>query len=253
MALSTSTIDVPTPDGTADAFVAHPDDGQPHPGVLYYMDAFGLRKQVFDMCARIAEAGYFVVAPNVFYRDGRAPLVADLPDLMKSGNREQLFSVLRPFMSHVTPDGAMRDAGAYLDFLAGHEAVADGPVGATGYCMGGRLALRTAGTFPDRVAAAASFHGGNLANDAEDSPHLLAGTITAEVYVGHADNDRSAPPEQQERLAEALSAAGVSFKAELYDGAAHGFTQADTAAYDEQATNRHWEVLLDLFARNLEG
>ena len=113
------------------------------------------------------------------------------------------------------------------------------------------LALRTAGTFPERVGAAASFHGGNLANDAEDSPHLLAGTMTAEVYVGHADNDRSAPPEQRERLAEALSAAGVSFQAEVFDGAAHGFTQADTAAYDEGATDRHWEVLLDLFARNL--
>jgi len=251
MTLSTSTIDITTPDGAADAFIAYPGDGQPHPGVLYYMDAFGLRKQVFDMCEQLAEAGYFVVAPNVFYRDGRAPLFDDLPDLMKPENRERLFTALGPFREHLTPDAAMRDAGAYLDFLAGRDAVSDGPVGLTGYCMGGRLALRTAGTFPDRVAAAASFHGGNLANDAEDSPHLLAPTMSAEVYVGHADNDRSAPPEQQERLAEALSAAGVRFKAELYDGAAHGFTQADTAAYDAQASERHWEALLDLFERNL--
>ena len=251
MALSTTTIDIPTPDGTADAYVAHPDDGRPHPAVLYYMDAFGLRKQVFDMCERIADAGFFVLAPNVFYRDGRAPLVAGLPDLMAPENREQLFATLRPFMANLTPDGAMRDAKAYLDFLAARAEVGDGPVGITGYCMGGRLALRTAGTYPDRVAAAASFHGGNLANDAEDAPHRRVDRIRGEVYVGHADNDRSAPPEQQQRLEEALAAAGVKYRTELYAGAAHGFTQADTAAYDEEATDRHWKVLLDLFERNL--
>jgi carboxymethylenebutenolidase len=154
-------------------------------------------------------------------------------------------------MSHLTPEGAMRDAEAYLDVLARRDEVTDGPVGLTGYCMGGRLALRTAAGFPDRVAAAASFHGGNLANDAEDSPHRQADRIRAEVYVAHADNDRSMPPEQQQRLEEALSSAGVSFKAELYDGAAHGFTQADTPAYDEQATERHWTNLFGLFERTL--
>ncbi len=251
MALSTSTTDLRTPDGAADAFIAHPDDGLAHPGVLYCMDAFGLRQQVFDMCERIAGAGYFVVAPNLFYRDGRAPLVPDLPDLLKPENRERLFAALGPFMSNLTPEGAIRDAGAYLDFLADQDQVSDGPVGVTGYCMGGRLALRTAAAFPERVAAVASFHGGNLANEAEDSPHRAADRIRAEVYVGHADNDRSAPPEQQQRLEDALTAAGVKHHAELYEGAAHGFTQADTAAYDEKATAKHWEVLLDLLERNL--
>src|SRR5690242_4493749 len=161
MAVTTSTIDIPTPDGTADAFIAYPADGQQHPGVLLFMDAYGLRQRIFDMSQRIAEAGYFVVAPNLFYRDGRAPLIDDLPELMKSGDREKLFGILGPFMSHVTPEGAMRDAEAYLDFLAERDEVAEGQVGLTGYCMGGRLALRTAAQFPERVAAAASFHGGN--------------------------------------------------------------------------------------------
>src|SRR5690348_2231606 len=132
MAVSTTTIDIPTPDGTADAFLARPDDGQAHPGVLFYMDAFGLRQQVFDMCQRIAEAGYVVLAPNLFYRDGRAPLIPDLPDLMKPENRDKLFTVLGPFMANVTPDGGMRDARAYLDLLAGRDDVSDGPVGITG-------------------------------------------------------------------------------------------------------------------------
>ena len=251
MALTTSTIDIATPDGTADAFIAHQDDGQQHPGVLLFMDAYGLRQRIFEMSERIAEAGYFVLAPNLFYRDGRAPLVDDLPSLMRSESRKRLFAVLGPFMSNLTPDGAMRDAEAYLDFLAGRDEVAEGPVGLTGYCMGGRLALRTAAAFPERVAAVASFHGGNLANDAEDSPHQQADRIRAEVYVAHADNDRSMPPEQQQRLEEALSSAGVQFRTELYDGAAHGFTQADTPAFNEQATERHWRNLFELFERTL--
>jgi len=250
MPLSTSTIDLPTPDGTADAFVARPDDGQQHPGVLYYMDAYGLRKQVFDMCERIADAGYFVVAPNVFYRDGRAPLIADLPELMRSKDREKLFGALRPFMSNLSPDGAMRDAGAYLDFLAGRAEVSGGPVGATGYCMGGRLALRTAGTFPDRVAAVASFHGGNLANDAPDSPHLLAPQMRALVYVAGATNDASFPDEQKQRLESALADAHVPHTIETYP-AGHGWVPTDTPAHDPACAERHFTALFAFLAETL--
>lgn len=154
-------------------------------------------------------------------------------------------------MQTLTAHLAMRDSEVYLSFLAGDDRVCDGPVGTVGYCMGGALALRTAAHAPDRVAAAASFHGGRLATDDPDSPHLFLDRVTAEVYVGHADNDASMPPEQRDRLAEALTKAGVAYRAELYEGAVHGFTMADTAAYDEAAAERHWERLLDLLARTL--
>jgi len=127
--------------------------------------------------------------------------------------------------------------------------VADGPVAVTGYCMGAALSLRTAGTYPDRVAAAAGFHGGRLATDTPDSPHLVAGRITAEVYFGHADRDHSLPGEQIERLERALTEAGVRHRCEVYPGAGHGYTQSDTAAYDKEADERHWAALLDLLAR----
>lgn len=126
-----------------------------------------------------------------------------------------------------------------------------GPVGVTGYCMGAGLALRTAGSYPDRVAAAAGFHGANLASTAPDSPHLLADRITAELYFGHTDQDRALPPEQIERLNKALAEAGVRHRCEVYAGAHHGFTQADTAAYDQEAAERHWAALLDLLSRTL--
>lgn len=242
--------DVPTADGAADAILATPLRGGPHPGVLLYMDAFGLRPRLEEMASRIAAEGYVVLVPNVFYRSGRAPLV-DLDGLGDPEIRARLFATLRPIMQQLTPARAMADADAYLAFLAADPRVSDRPIGTVGYCMGGALALRTAAHFPDRVAAVASFHGGRLATDQPDSPHLLADRIDAEVYLGHADNDASMTPEQQDVLAAALTAAGVRFVSEVYAGAAHGFTMADTAAYDQAAEERHWDRLLDLLARTL--
>ncbi|CAM04049.1 carboxymethylenebutenolidase [Saccharopolyspora erythraea NRRL 2338] len=194
-----SSVDVPTPDGTADAYLTHPDDGQPHPAVLLYMDAFGVRPHLARMADRLAEAGYTVLAPNVFYRHGRAPVV-ELPEFIDPGARPDLFEQIMPIMRDLTPELVMRDADAYLRWLAESPLTADSPVGITGYCMGAVMALRTAGTYPERVAAAAGFHGGNLATEAPDSPHLVADHVTAELYFGHADQDHALPPEQIDRL-----------------------------------------------------
>jgi carboxymethylenebutenolidase len=245
-----SRVDVPTPDGTADAYFAYPDDGKAHPGVLLYMDAFGLRPHLEAMADRLAAAGYAVLVPNVFYRSRPAP-VFDLPEFIDTSRRTTILEQIGPVMRELTPERAMSDAGAYLAWLDSRPEVAEGPIGVTGYCMGARLSLRTAGAYPERVAAAAGFHGGGLATDAPDSPHLVADRITAELYFGHADHDRSLPPEQIERLNEALSAAGVRYRAEVYEGASHGFTQADTSSYNREAAERHWEELLDLFGRAL--
>ncbi|MET8538812.1 dienelactone hydrolase family protein [Streptomyces sp. NPDC005065] len=245
-----TSVDIPTQDGVADAYLTHPDDSSPHPAVLLYMDAFGLRPHLKKMADRLARAGYTVLAPNVFYRHGRAPVV-ELPDVIDPVRRPEIFERLGPIMNSLTPDLAMRDADAYLRWLTACPLTTDGPVGITGYCMGARLALRTAGTYPERVAAVAGFHGGRLATDSPDSPHLLADRITAELYFGHADQDPSLPPEQINRLDEALTAAGVRHHSEIYPGAHHGFTQADTAAYDSTADKRHWTALLALLDRAL--
>ncbi|MER5753387.1 dienelactone hydrolase family protein [Streptomyces sp. NPDC002088] len=241
-------VDIPTEDGLADAYLTHPGDGLPRPGVLLYQDAFGLRPHLRSMADRLAAAGYTVLVPNVFYRHGRTP-VFDLPEFIDPGTRPEIWQQISPVMQALTPELAMRDAGAYLRWLADSPLVADGPVAVTGYCMGARLTLRTAGAYPERVAAAAGFHGGQLATDAPDSPHLAAGHITAELYFGHADNDPSLPAEQRERLEEALTAAGVRHHCEVYPDAPHGFTQADTASYQKEGDERHWAALLDLLER----
>ncbi|KUN62181.1 dienelactone hydrolase [Streptomyces canus] len=245
-------IEITTQDGTADAYLALPDDGRPHPAVLLYMDAFGLRPHLKSMADRLAGAGYTVLVPNVFYRYGPAPVV-ELPEFINPAERPEIIQNLGPAARTLTPEGAMRDAAVYLDWLAASPLTTGGPVGVTGYCMGAGLALRTAGTHPERIAAAAGFHGARLATDAPDSPHLLAGHITAELYFGHADQDSTNPADQIARLEKALTEAGVEHRSEVYEGARHGFTQADTVMYGAEPTDRHWSALLDLFARRLSS
>jgi carboxymethylenebutenolidase len=249
----TQTLDVPAGEGTADALLAHPDDGAPHRGVVLFTDAFGLRPAAERHVARLAAAGYCVLAPNVFYRHRRAPVVDDLERLMNAEDRGALFAQLRPMMDALTPAAANLDARAWSAFLGERPQAGPGPMGVVGYCMGGRLALRMAGELADAVGAAASFHGGNLATDGDDSPHLAAVRARGELYVGHADNDRSMDPEQMARLTRALAEAHVRHTAELYVGAGHGWTQTDSAVYDKPSAERHWMRLLDLFGRVLRA
>ena len=245
--MPTETVDIHTPDGVADAYLARPDD-QPHPGVLFVMDAIGLRPVIAEMTERIAERGYVVLAPNVFYRAGRAPVIP-LPDLSDPDARGGFFGQLRPLMGALTPDAIERDGKAYLDYLAD---VADEPFAITGYCMGARVALRIAAAESGRVSAVAGFHGGGLVTDGPDSPHLLAGELDAEVYFGHADNDQSNTPEQIAALERALDDAGVTYRSEVYEGAVHGYTMSDMPAYDEQAAERQFRELFALLERTVQ-
>ncbi len=240
-------VDVTTPDGVADAYLARPDD-QPHPGVLFIMDAFGLRPTIAEMIERIAADGYVVLAPNVFYRAGRAP-VLPMPDLSDPEQRAGFFQSLRPLIDQLTPDRIAADGSAYLDRLS--EAASPGPVALTGYCMGARVGWRIATALPDRVAALAGFHAGGLVTDAPDSPHHSATEVRAELYFGFADQDPSMSGEQIATLEQTLEEAGVRYLSEVYEGAQHGYTMADTAAYDEPSRERHFRELRSLLERTL--
>jgi carboxymethylenebutenolidase len=245
-------VDLPTADGVADAFVTRPDHGGPHPGVVLYMDAFGIRAALKAHAERLASHGYCVLVPNLFYRDGRSPVLENIEQLIGGEDRESLFAALVPKIKALTPDAANADSRVWVAYLRSRADVGKGPIGTVGYCMGGRLSLRMAGELADEVAAAASFHGGNLATADADSPHLSAVRASAELYIGHADNDRSMDPDQMGRLASALADAHVRHTAELYVGAQHGWTQTDTPAYDEPSSERHWVRLLELFGRVLQ-
>jgi carboxymethylenebutenolidase len=194
---------------------------------------------------RIAERGFVVLAPNVLYRAGRASNT-DVPDLEDPAQRDPFFARLRPAMAELTPERIVSDGAAHLDFLG---ELASSPFAITGYCLGGRVGWRIAAAYPERVAALAAFHAGGLVSDEDDSPHLSARAISAELYFGHADNDQSMTPEHVAALEQALEQAGVRYRSELYEGAAHGYTMSDTAAYNETAAERHFTELFALLDR----
>jgi carboxymethylenebutenolidase len=243
---------VAVPGGRAEAWVSRPDDeGGGHPGVLLLMDAFGIRPQIERMADRIAGWGYVVMAPNVFHRDGS---VADLAPGVDLRDEEASASYLAQAFSRVrqlTPARSEADLEAYVDALLGLPGVAGGSIGVTGYCMGARLALRTACLRPDEVAACGCFHGGRLATEDDDSPHRGLPRARADFVLGHAHKDRSMPAAAIEQLDEALDDAGLEHLTRVCTGAAHGYTMADTPAYDEDASEWHYAALAELFTRSL--
>ncbi len=237
--MNTQFLNIKTQDGECDTFLASPIENGPHPGVLLLMDAFGSRDYLYEMTKTLASKGYTVLVPNLFYRVRPAPLL-DVQYPLKAEDMPNVRPKLGPLFATFKPADTLRDIGVFLEFLSQNKKlVKQGPIGVTGYCMGGGLAIRTAAQFPDRVAAAASFHSGGLASDATDSPHLLLSKVKAELYIAHADNDQHMQAEEIERLDVALAQANLRYKSELYKGAAHGFTMADLPAYNEAALKRH--------------
>ncbi len=244
--MTTRTIDIKTADGICDTYVSYPDAGGPFPAVLFYMDAIGVRPVLNQMADRMAAAGFYVILPNVFYRSGRAP-VMEPTTVFSPENLPKLMALI----GGMPPDKVVNDAGTYLDFLSQQKEVKPGSkVVTTGYCFGGTMSVRTAAAFPERVAAAAAYHAGGLVTDDPKSPHKLLGSVKAELYFGHADNDPYASPEQVKTLEAALATAGVKSKSELYPGAAHGFTMIDLPMHNAAAEKKHWDTLLSLFKRN---
>ncbi|CDO10808.1 dienelactone hydrolase family protein [Mycolicibacterium cosmeticum] len=239
---------ITTADGTAPVTVATPEGTGPWPGVVLYPDAGGLRPTMEQMAATLADFGYVVLVPDVYYRNpGWGPI-----DLNTVFGDQELRKQLFELMGTLTPEIIAADAEAFFDYLEARPDVTGTKFGTTGYCMGGRASLIVATRVPDRVAAALSFHGGRLAvADDPDSPHLLADKIQAVVYVGAAENDGSFTEDDGKRLADALSGAAVEHTIEFYP-AAHGFAVPDhRAVYDEAAAQRHWEATERVFGAAL--
>jgi carboxymethylenebutenolidase len=239
-------VSVPTADGTCPASVLTPDGAGPWPAVIVLPDAGGARPTFHDMGQRVADLGYVAFVPELYYRSGPYEPFKMETAFSDDAERARLMGLAQS----VTKAMAVSDAGAFLDFLAEQPQVAATKAGIVGYCMSGVLALAVAAHHPSRVGAAASFHGGYLATDAPDSPHLVADRIAGRVYVAAAENDRSFPAEQQARLEAALTAGGVDHTIETYP-AAHGFAVPDNPTYDPDADTRHWSALETLFASTL--
>ncbi|MGH9888491.1 MAG: dienelactone hydrolase family protein [bacterium] len=236
-------IEIATPDGSMNTFVTHPDEGGPHPAVLFYMDAPGKREELHDMARRLASAGYYVILPNLYYRRDRD---------FRMGTGDEARRIMFEHMRTLTRPLVLTDTAATLRFIDADPAARPGKVGTVGYCMSGPFVMWAAAEHPSRVAAAASIHGVSLCTDSPDSPHRFTDRMTAELYVGVAETDIYAPTEMIHALEAHLKTTPLRHRVEWYPGTHHGFVFPNRPGiYDKPAAERHWERLHALFRRNL--
>ena len=242
-----SDVMVQMEDGVSDSYFVRPKTGK-HPAVLIWPDIRGLRQAFRAMGKRLAMQGYSVLVANPFYRDAKAPVVPEGSSFRDPDTRELLVGMARK----LTQDASMSDAQAYIAFLDGQDSTdTSRKVGTAGYCMGGPLIMRTAGAVPERVGAAASFHGGGLVRDSDDSPHLLIPQSPAHVLHAIAENDHERSPDTKDRLIAAYEAAGVPAEIEVYEGTLHGWCPPDSLVYNKEQAERAWSRMLALFDRAL--
>jgi carboxymethylenebutenolidase len=241
-------IEIETADGTADGFIYRADDGPPAPGVIHLTDIGGIRPAHCDMARRLAAKGFTVLMPNVFYRTGRPPVFDFTPSVGDDRTTKRFAELAGP----LNPAATERDAEFYVDFLAAQASVSKAAMGVVGYCFTGSMAMRAAAVRPEKIAAAASFHGGGLFTDASTSPHLALPRIKAQLYFGHAIEDRSMPKEAIEKFERALAAWAGKYRSEVYEGAYHGWTTPGAPVYNERQADRAFEQLIDLLANALK-
>jgi len=240
-------IMVETPDGQADCYFVHPVQGK-HAGVVVWPDIMGIRPAFRAMGKRLAESGYSVLVVNPYYRTARGEVLPEGKSFRDPGVRE----LLMPHARSLSPQTCVTDGRALVKFLDGQPSVDTGrKIGTTGYCMTGSYTMRLAAAIPDRIGAGGSFHGGGLATDEPDSPHLLAPKMKAGFLIAIAANDDERRPEEKTRLREAFDAAGVRAEIEVYEGTQHGWCPLDSAVYNEAQAERAWKRLLALYEREL--
>jgi carboxymethylenebutenolidase len=237
-------LDIATDDGAMNSFVVHPEEGGPFPVVLFYMDAPGKREELHDMARRIAAVGYFVVLPNLYYRQRREYVLQERTE----PHLAEMFALMAALDAATT----RCDTLALLDFVDA-DAQADAQrIGAVGYCMSGPFVVWAAAAFPERLRCIASIHGANMATEAPDSPHREVARVRCESYYACAEIDRWAPPADIAKLQQALREAGAPHRVEWFPQAEHGFVFPQRAGiYNRDAAERHWERLFSLFARTL--
>src|SRR5437899_6111124 len=240
------TVEIATRHGAKTTFIAHPEREGPHPVVLFFMDAPGIREELRDMARRIAAVGYYVMLPNLYYRS-RVMELGDLPKLPEAESRTRMFEL----MGSLTIPLVMSDGDALLDFADRDPAANHGRVATLAYCMSGQYANSFAARYPERIAAAASIYGVQLVTDQADSPHLAAQKAKAELYFACAEVDPYAPLEMVEALDQTVKSKNLNGEVELYTGVHHGFAFPQRPAYDKPAAERHWERLFALWRRRL--
>ncbi len=242
-----SDVEITTPDGVADCYFVHPASGS-HAAVIVWPDILGLRPAFREMGKRLAQSGYSVLVVNPFYRDAVSPVV----ELGASFGDPETRAIVLPMARNLNAETHFTDARAMVDWLDGQAAVdTSRRIGTTGYCMGGPMVMRTVAAVPNRLGAGGTFHGGGLATDQPDSPHLLIPQTQSAMLHCVAENDDASNPAAKETLREAYAAADISAEIEVYTDTLHGWCPPDSQVYDEAQAERAWSRLLNLFGSAL--
>ena len=243
VAVTESEVNIVAPGGNADCYFVHPVTGSA-PGVLVWPDIFGLRPSFRQMGKRLAESGYSVLVVNPFYRVKKAPTA-------EAGSATPI-QQLMPLAQALNETTAMSDAKVFLNWMDRQPSVSKTrKIGTQGYCMGGPIAFRTAAAVPERVGAVASFHGGGLVTDSENSPHRQAAKSSAQFLIAIAANDDARSPNEKDVLKDTFANAKLAAEIEVYEGASHGWCPPDSQVYNEPQAEKAWTRLLALYAKAL--
>jgi len=240
-------LEIPMQQGSCDAVFYCPEGDGKWPGVLYLTDIGGIRAANREAAARLSKEGYAVLVPNIFYRTGHAPLQPSIRALDDEGRKKRMAELSTP----LTPELIERDASTYIDFLLWQNCTRPGMIGVVGHCFSGKMAMFAAAARPDKIATAASFHGGGLYTDAPTSPHLALPRIKARLYFGYATNDHSMSVEAIAKFEEALQRWGGQYESETYKDAYHSWTSSDSPVYNQPQAERAFRKLMELFGETL--
>ena len=240
-------VDIAVKGGAADTFICHPERDGPYPAVIFYMDAPGIREELYDMVRRIATVGYYVILPNLFYRSGRGALLTAEATIPDSAEQQKMFGLMATISNGLIAE----DTAGLLAFLDAQAEVKKGPIGALGYCMSGPYAMVAAASYPELFGAAVSLYGVPFVTDQADSAHLMLDRIKAVAYFGFGSQDFLTPQKDIDIVAATLKKTRVKYELEMYEGCNHGFVFPQRAHYNKTGAERHWERLFAILQRTI--
>lgn len=247
MALTTQHLDIPLPNGgTMKAYLARPEGDETLPGVIVFMEIFGVNSHIRDVTDRVAAEGFVALAPDYFHRTGPG---------MELGYDDAGMGEGMKHLGQLKAEEMISDAQAAKDFLEARGDVGGAGIGAIGFCIGGHMTYLTACEID--VKAAAAYYGGGIAapQGPGGGPSTLSRTpgIAGNIHCYFGGQDSMIPQDQVQAVREALEGAGTRHHVQVYSDADHGFNCDQRATYNQAAADDAWEQTMGLFNAELRG
>lgn len=239
MEITSSTVQLNTPDGTMETCEARPKEGGARPAIIVLMEAFGLNGHIKDITERIAREGYVAAAPDLYHRESER--IVPYKELQKAIG----------LMNRLQDPTVMADVGAVISHLKSQSYVKAGAIGVTGFCMGGRFTYLSAAHHKKDVKAAVAYYGGGIPMG-KPSPLERTGEIQCPIYLFFGGKDPLIPQEHVEKINKALTDNQKAFVIKVYPEATHGFFCNERESYHPDAAKDSWEKFKSFFSQHLK-